>query len=228
MTGCDFLETSTLRWTAAVAATAALAMTASTASAARGVSGAPYFHLQSHGGPVGANGAPLNPGIIVGFNPQPDPPGIPATGIDLRNPDAPILTNTAHGGEFSFVLALEGLGDARIDLPPAPNADGRTRFSQTIGGHLLQGDLAFGGAPVVPGSWGAFNPQPDPPGDVLAADLAFSGDPYASFRLTLDGQSLSFSSAPEPATWAMMLLGASGVGAVVRARRDRSKNASAA
>ncbi len=180
-------------------------------------SGSPGFALLSHGGPI-------NPGVLVGFNPQPEPPGKGATFIDLSRPFAPTLTNPSTDPGFSFLFALTGLGDAMIPLPAAPNSDGRTRFRQEIDGHLVDVTLFFGPGPVDPGSWVAFNPQPDPPGDAFGASFQFAGkeDPYAGFTISIDGTPLSFTLAggvPEPASWALMIAGFSLVGATLRSRR---------
>jgi hypothetical protein len=179
-------------------------------------SGSPGFALVSHGGPI-------NPGVLVGFNPQPEPPGKGATFIDLSRPFAPELINPSTGPGFSFLFALTGLGDAMIPLPGSPNADGRTRFRQEINGHLVDVTLVFGPGPVDPGSWVAFNPQPDPPGDAFGASFLFAGkeDPFAGFTVSIDGTRLSFTLAgvPEPASWALMIAGFGLVGATLRSRR---------
>lgn len=43
------------------------------------------FALTSRGGVV-------NPGVLVGFNPQPDPPGTPPTDISFSNSTNPVLS----------------------------------------------------------------------------------------------------------------------------------------
>jgi hypothetical protein len=184
--------------------------------------GAKGFSLISRGGPI-------NPGVLVGFNPQPDPPGFGGDDgalIALLNPADPMLFSPATG-PVSFRLAIEGLGDGSvIPLPDAPNADGFTETRAILGGHVFDITLRFlGPGPIVPGSWSSFNPQPDPPGDVLAGQLAFVGDPQMFFTISVDGDPLSFalapppSGAPEPATWGLMLLGFGGMGAALRSRR---------
>jgi hypothetical protein len=49
------------------------------------------------------NGGVLNPGVIVGFNPQPDPPGFPM--LNLTNPKEPILVQPAGPTTFDFRTA---------------------------------------------------------------------------------------------------------------------------
>jgi hypothetical protein len=77
---------------------------------------------------------------------------------------------------------------------------------------------------VDPASWSSFNPQPDPPGDFLGGAFSFQGaaDPIMTLSIDIDDTPLSFTLAPgtpEPAGWAMMLLGFGGLGAMLRARR---------
>ncbi|THD67295.1 PEPxxWA-CTERM sorting domain-containing protein [Phenylobacterium sp.] len=180
------------------------------------------FELVSHGGPI-------NPGVIVGFNPQPDPPGDGDNGalIALLHPADPELISPSLGGAFTFTLALQGLGDGSvIPLPGAPNSDGFTSLRDEIDGHVISITLQFGPDQVNPETWGGFNPQPIPPGDVLDGSFQFASnvDPYMGFQIDVDGAPLSFSLAPgvpEPQAWALMLLGFGGAGGVLRSRRRR-------
>jgi hypothetical protein len=183
--------------------------------------GAKGFALTTSGGPI-------NPGVIVGFNPQPDPPGDGDDGalIALLNPADPQLFSPAIGGSFTFLIGLLMPGDGSVlPLPDAPNTDGRTGERFMLGGHLFDIGLAFSGpGPVDPGSWVGFNPQPEPPGDVLGVGFSFTvqGDPFATFNISIDGQALDFALAPgvpEPATWGLMLMGFGGLGAALRSRR---------
>lgn len=179
--------------------------------------GAKGFALASHGGVV-------NPGVLVGFNPQPDPPG-DNTLIGLLIPGNPVLQNDDPGPNYMLEFAITGLGPGTIPFPAAPNTDGRTGFRQEIGGHTVDVNFAFSGpGPVDPASWVAFNPQPDPPGDVLGGTFAFggvAGDPIFSFTVQLDGRFLTFSPAPEPAAWTTMILGFGLLGATLRRRGRR-------
>ncbi len=83
-------------------------------------------------------------------------------------------------------------------------------------------DVAFVFGPDNPITWGAFNPQPDPPGDVLGIAMSFPvGDPMASFSIRIDDRPLSFTltqSVPELGTWAMMIIGFAGIGMRLRSR----------
>jgi hypothetical protein len=193
------------------------------------------FALVTHGGSY-------NPGVLVGFNPQPEPPGdftggllLPAiqTGINLDNPARPILNNTTDGGAFNFLIALLDLGDGSVmpgDPAPRPNADGFTRFTTSDGGHDISITFQFGGGPVGSWSWGGFNPQPDPPGDFAGGQIGFAADPFMSFSMNIDGSPVTFSlaGAPEPGTWALMIVGLGGAGVVLRRARRQPATAAAA
>jgi hypothetical protein len=186
--------------------------------------GAKGFALTTSGGPI-------NPGVIVGFNPQPDPPGDGDDGalIALLNPADPVLFSPARGGSFSFLIGLLMPGDGSVlPLPDAPNGDGMTAERFMLDGHLFEIGLAFSGPGAIdPGSWVGFNPQPDPPGDVLGGAFSFNveGDPFMGFNISIDGNALDFALAPgvpEPSAWGLMLLGFGGLGAALRSRRRRS------
>lgn len=180
-------------------------------------SGSPGFALVSHGGVI-------NPGVLVGFNPQPEPPGKGLTLLDLSNPFAPSFFNPTAGDGYNLIFAITGLGDAKIPLPGAPNSDGRTGFTQRIDGHVLNVAMILGPGPVDPASWVAFNPQPDPPGDWFGASLQFAGDPVFTYQFRLDDQLLSFSLAgiPEPADWVLITAGFGLMGATLRSGRRRA------
>jgi hypothetical protein len=216
------------RTTSTLAAFAAALALAGAAQAADGSvkpnyqfgDGSHGFRLQSHGGAV-------NPGIFVGFDPQPDPPGEDsATLLDLTDGTSPTLFNPTGGGyRFQFYHTF---GDGSVHPLAAPNADGFTSSRHFIGGHDINVTFQFGPGQVDPGSWVGFNPQPDPPGDGFAQEFNFvggevvaqgRGDFFVTFGITVDGEQLTFSAAPEPATWAMMILGFGGAGVVLRRRR---------
>jgi hypothetical protein len=161
-----------------------------------------------------------NIGALVAFDPQAGLRGVRPTTLDLSDPTRPVLTNLSTGGAFDFMFDFQGLGDGAVDLPPAPDADGHTGFTQRIGGHLLDVTFTFGPGVVDAANWSSFNPQPDPPGDVLGVGFQFRGfaDPYAAFSAKLDGNVLSFAAVPEPSTWLMMILGFGGLGGLMRTR----------
>ncbi len=188
---------------------------------------------------VSRGGGDLNPGILVGFNPQPDPPGTPGellpavmpTFLDLTNEFNPVLNNAGLEGAWSFHFRILGHGDGAIDLPAAPIVTERGGFSHTsfdtrLDGHAFRGLISFGPGVVDRATWGSFNPQPDPPGFGFGAGFSFEGhtDPWASFSLFLDDRPLSFALAPggvpEPATWGLMILGFGLAGGALRRRRS--------
>ncbi len=188
-------------------------------------SGQQGFKLQSHGGII-------NPGVIVGFNPQPEPPGDRGDGslIALLNPSEPHLFNPSTDGSFTFLIGLLFPGDGSvISLPDAPNSDGFTGFTDVFQGHTFQVSLRFGPGQVDARTWSSFNPQPDPPGDVLAGQFQFFGalDPDMFIRITEDRTPLTFTldSVPEPESWALMILGFGGIGAMLRAHGRRGRPA---
>jgi hypothetical protein len=171
-------------------------------------------------------GGTVNPGLIVGFNPQPDPPiGGPSPTLSIFDQTQIQIVQTGYG-QFGFVIAFPGL--TGLLLPAVkPNSDGKTSLSFTDdNGNVFNVGLAFAG-PGDAGSWtwGAFNPQPDPPGVWAAYQITFAGGPDPSVSLTLqeNGKYLSLGAAPEPSTWAMMLIGFAGLGlAGRRASRKRA------
>jgi len=183
--------------------------------------------------------APLSPGVIVGFNPQPDPPGTPDPTLDLGNPALPaIQTPTVGGNAFRFLFALESpfvVGDVAplsfvLATPPDPD---HIAFEVRRGDALLFGVDAVasitGGGHLDPGSIVGFNPQPDPPGfQGFGVDFAFGaltvnglrsvGVATLSFEMhDAAGDLYSFQSVPEPATLASVALG---VALLARLRRQ--------
>ncbi len=170
-------------------------------------------------------GGILNPEVLVGFNPQPDPPGyggaqfVPGEGIVAP----PTADNT-----FGFVMSFLGGRPEELKGPDAPNSDGVTHevfslFSPEGVAHVFDVTLHFAG----PGSasswtWGAFNPQPDPPGKWFGSEIGFAaGDPSVSFSITEDGAPLQLTYVPEPGAWVLMLVGVAGLGAAARRSRGR-------
>ncbi len=176
-----------------------------------------YFSLATAGGLQ-------NPGIIVGFNPQPDPPGEPLPSLDLTNPDHLVVTES-YGTTFNFVLSFLGLPGLLLPAVQQPSYDAdisqwTTNFGFEYGGKSFGVDLEFSG----PGSsitWDSFNPQPDPPGDVASYTIGFAADASVGIQIQENGSNLSFSAVPEPSTWAMMGLGFAALGAFsLRSRRS--------
>ncbi|MEK6776864.1 MAG: PEP-CTERM sorting domain-containing protein [bacterium] len=159
-----------------------------------------------------------NPLVLVGFNPQPEPPAMAY--LDLGDPERPTLTffdNTNPSFRILF-----GISDDRalsIVSPGAPDAKGHFEFQAL---YADTGGMAFGvlfdittssGGIPDPGSWVGFNPQPEPPALPLGAgamgfDFNFTqmSDAMLSFQVLGPGGSpVSFAPVPEPAS--LLLLG---------------------
>ena len=83
---------------------------------------------------------PINPGVLVGFNPQPDPPGDVAR-ADLGDPLHPFIAQPG-AGLFSILIGLHPLGGVPFSFL-APTAAPRN-----VDGHARVDVLAFGDGSV--------------------------------------------------------------------------------
>ena len=174
------------------------------------------------------NGGPINPGVLVGFNPQPDPPATPEAFLDLANPLRPSIAQAGDSSVFKFELSFTDL-DAGLLLPAvqSPNTDGETGFQFVLGdGSVFVADLTFSGPGGV-SSWVSFNPQPDPPGSPIGYTVTFAGDASVAIELSVNGVPLSFAAVPEASAWALMCLGFATIGGLAW-RKRRALEASAA
>lgn len=166
----------------------------------------------------------IDPCWFIGFNPIPDP-STDHRGADLSDPFAPTFTQPGSG-MFSIWL---GMNDDAGDTPsffnipgnPVHNSDGTTfSYLASLAGQNFQIVYHIGG---FTGDWGAFNPQPDPPG--FQADtigFAFAGDPSLTvqvFALDANGGNLGalqFTETPEPGSMLLLGTGLLGVAGAVR------------
>ncbi|HEX3400879.1 MAG TPA: PEP-CTERM sorting domain-containing protein [Acetobacteraceae bacterium] len=231
-----------------IAVVAALALVTA-ATSANAASTSPGFSY-NYGFPDGSPGFALNgflpaaqntglllPAVLVGFNPQPDPPGTPPTLLSLIDPTDPALSNLSSGPGYSLVMSFLNLippGPCDTAIP-APNWNGITGFSCSgiVEGQrgTLDVSMEFSGPGGV-ASWVAFNPQPDPPGLPIGFDLSFGGlataggfatpaDPIFTFAITLNGAPLEFRLVPEPGTLGLLGVAAIGIG-LTRGRRSHA------
>jgi hypothetical protein len=193
------------------------------------------FALQTHGGAV-------SPGVFVHFLALADPPGeqtpsalnsYKPTFLDITDGTSPTFYN--EGGSGFIFQFYHSFGDGSVRPLETPNTDGNTSFRHIEGGHVIDLNFHFGGGQVDPESWTGFPGQVKPPGDGISQQFSFlvpavrteglgaldigRTDAFVSFNMTIDGDPITFSVTPEPSTWAMMILGFGGAGAVLRRRR---------
>lgn len=172
---------------------------------------------------------PVDPGVLVGFNPQPDPPGDHAS-LDVTNAEAPSIDSPGFSA-YTILFGIHGPGGDPFSFQvPAggPNSDGVFSFYALGDGSVFRVGFDISG---FAGGWEGFNPQPDPPGDFgdSFVGFTFAGDAALRWTMqegTLDGDTFtptggleSFALVPEPATLALLGLGITGIAFAHRRRR---------
>jgi hypothetical protein len=170
-----------------------------------------------------SNGAPINPGVLVGLNPQPLPPFPDPTSLslDLGDPTGPIATSTGSGGVFALQWWMNAPGGLVFPSAiPAPDGNGNVQFAvDGAGGNsLFEVSFHVGPGPVDPASWVMLNPQPLPPKVGYEGFAVQFADPTAVefhvSELMPNGAPvvMSFSLVPEPASVALIAAGLVGIG----------------
>lgn len=138
-------------------------------------------------------------------------------------------------------MSFVGIGSPIFAPASAPDSRGETSFQFTVGSHTFNVLLAFSvdaGWTIGSWGWGAFNPQPEPPGNFVTMqfqalpEVALTQalvDPEMSFRILEDGSPLDLSLSPTPVPAALPLF-ASGLGGfgLLQWRRRRKHAALAA
>jgi len=180
------------------------------------------FEMVASAGP-----APINPGVLVGLNPQPLPPfpNPQDLTLNLGDPTGPIASNANASSTFELQwwLSVPGGGLSFPSEIPVPDANGNTQFTVDGSGGNPLFDVSFhvGPGPVDPTSWVMLNPQPLPPFPAAQGFALQFGDPTAvEFQITEivpNGAPvvLSFSFVPEPS--ALLSIGM-GLAALAAAR----------
>ena len=200
-----------------VGAALAVALTATATARAGTVDWNQAFALQGSGGLV-------NPGVLIGFNPQPEPPAR-ITELDISYPPDPILIlrdqeNPDDGHQlFDVFLALAhpGVQFSFTDPLQVNKTTVHTQAQDTAGiAHFdIQFEIVSSSAGVVdPGSLVGFNPQPEPPAGYLGGfGMTFGIDSLSDVFVTLrvfdaEGTQLSFAEVPAPRGAALLVAAA--------------------
>jgi len=170
-----------------------------------------------------ANGE-INPGVLVGFNPQPEIPASPSSALDLSDPNLPTVRvpdSSVSDGHMRILFAV----DPRYSIVASDTpSDGNYQFflrnpaAETL---TVEFDIETesGGIPNE-FSWIMFNPQPEPPaifsapGEGPGPDVGFEFDFTFNSPATLamrvldsNGRALQFRVVPEPSSWLLVGMG---------------------
>ena len=181
----------------------------------------PVPWLQAFG--LAGSGGLVNPGLLVGFNPQPEPPAriaelsFAANPMGDMYPPDPILTlrdQTQTAGTPQFFDVFVALGVPMVELSfsapaIAAGVPGVRTEARTAGGELLFQILldlsSSSGGIVDPASLVGFNPQPEPPAGYAsgAFGMSFAMTSLSDVMLRLqvfdaEGNPITLRSVPEP------------------------------
>ena len=179
------------------------------------------------------SGGITNPGVLVGFNPQPDPPGVPVlpTTADLRDPASPLFDQTTGAATYLLTVSLLLPGTPSLLLPAVQEGDGSVKVTcdgsvtKACDGSVFKLSLTFPAADVtswtLPPDTEGFNPS----GLYFQYLATFRGEPTFALSITENESPLTFSPVPEPATWGLMAVGFVSLGAFAMRRRAKAKAA---
>lgn len=138
----------------------------------------------------------VHPAMLVGFNPQPEPPAGDVM-LDLMNPPAPVITSrsTEYPPDpiFEFVIGLTHPEAASMftGFDTIPSPDGLFEFGCAFddGSSFMIRLTLISTSPINRFSWTAFNPQPEPP--AFPGALGFSFTMMTGARGDAEEQSVS-------------------------------------
>lgn len=158
-----------------------------------------------------------NPLIHVGFNPQPEPPGM--GDADLSDPYMPVITAPDRADSTSLayhILFAVTSTDVTYNLPSPDSVAapyrGAFEFQATDDTGEVLLTILFdisdsGGGIANPLSWVGFNPQPEPPGFPAGSAIGFDFEFLGPNMMTGDGITSTTSVyAPENVTLTMQIL----------------------
>ena len=175
------------------------------------------------------SGGLTNPGVLVGFNPQPDPPGVPTVTADLRDPTSPVFDQTTEATAYLVTVSLLLPGTPSLLLPAVQAGDGSVTVtcdgsvSKVCDGSVFKVSLAFRDITSwsFPSDTEGFNPS----GVYFQYLATFGAEPTFALSIRDGGNPLTFSPVPEPATWGLMVVGFVSLGALAMRRRAKAEAA---